>query len=97
MGGLHRIADANTVQLNNAYPNPANNPVTLSYYLPKESTILLQLYTAEGRLLKTVSEGMQQSGIHKVEVPLRDVAQGVYFYRLATEDQNLQKKLIVLH
>jgi len=71
-----------------AVPNPFNPTTTLAYELPEASSVRLSVYATDGRLVRTlVNEPNQAPGLHEVlwhgrDDAGREVAAGVYFYRL---------------
>lgn len=95
--GVNEIKDPNTLNLFNAFPNPANNSAVLGYYLPESEKISLQLFDMQGRLIKTIFNGTQQQGIHSAELDLAGIAQGLYVFALTTEKKKMQKKLTIVH
>ncbi|PCH90831.1 MAG: hypothetical protein COB85_09895 [Bacteroidetes bacterium] len=85
------------IQLGNPYPNPSDNNVSISYFLPESKEISLSLLDLQGRLVKTISQGRQAKGSHVVQVSLDNLAQGVYFYQLKAQNNVYQKKLVKIN
>jgi hypothetical protein len=73
------------------YPNPLNPSTTISYQLPDQSTVSLQIFNALGQPVATLAEGEKEAGFHKVRWNA-NVPSGIYFYRLSvrTEGRNGQ-------
>ena len=44
------------------YPNPANGPMTLDYYLPKSAMVELDVLDVEGRVVRHIWSGRQAAG-----------------------------------
>ncbi|MFZ5519455.1 MAG: FlgD immunoglobulin-like domain containing protein [Candidatus Zhuqueibacterota bacterium] len=90
------------------YPNPFNSLTTIGYQLPSNSTVTLQIFDMQGRLIHTLAQGTQPAGQHFLNWDGRDgfanlVASGTYYYRIdvapnETTQQTLSfvKKLILL-
>ena len=83
------------------YPNPFNPKTTISYNLPSESFVNLEIYNLKGQLVKKLVGESQPSGIHKVvwngcDQQGREVASGFYFYRLKTKDNQLTRKILLM-
>jgi hypothetical protein len=82
------------------YPNPFNKLTTISYQLKAPSHTTLNIYDLSGRLVKTLVDAHQKSGIYQVEwdgsSPVSVVRSGIYFYRLVSGDFIDTKKLILL-
>ena len=63
--------------------------------------VALRVYNVQGRLVKTLAEGIFPRGYHLVTWQGRDanespVATGVYFYRLETDAKVLTQKMLRL-
>jgi len=83
------------------YPNPFNPETTISYNLPAESFVYLEIYNLKGQLVKKLVGESQPSGMHKVvwngcDQQGREVASGFYFYRLKTKDNQLTRKILLM-
>ena len=83
----------NVFALHPSYPNPFNPVTTISYGLPLESDITLNIYDVEGRRITTLTEGIRTAGTHTVEWNADGYPSGVYFVKLDagefTQTQNL--------
>lgn len=66
----------------NIYPNPGSHEITVSWGMTSAHTVVLQIYSVDGRLMQS-KECKTHSGTHK-KVLLNDYAPGVYFVRLTT-------------
>ena len=83
-------------------PNPFNPSTTISFYLPQESVVGLEVYDVSGRLVSRLIAGERRSpGTHSIEWNGRDtggtaVASGVYLYRLTAGKETVSKKMVLL-
>ena len=83
-------------------PNPATSRLTqISFSLAEPSRISLKIYDALGRLVKTLINQYQTSGIYSItwdgkDEHKRTVTEGVYFYTLETPNQTFTKKLVLM-
>jgi len=70
------------------YPNPFTNLTTIAYELRKPGPVKLEVYSIEGKLLATLADGPQQSGIHETTFhsPFPDSQSRIYIIRLTTSD-----------
>ncbi len=69
------------------YPNPFNPMTTISFSLPQDEMVRLEVYGINGRLVATLVNESYVAGHHQVTWAGRDnsghqVASGVYFYRI---------------
>lgn len=83
------------------YPNPFNPSTRIRFTLPATSDITLQVFDAAGREVRLLAAGVRAAGEHQVSWDGRDrrglpVASGVYLYRLATAEQTLSRKLLLV-
>ncbi len=83
------------------YPNPFNPETTISYNLPSESFVTLEIYNLKGQVVNRLVSDSQPSGMHKVvwkgtDQQGRAVASGFYFYRLKTKDNQLTRKILLM-
>ncbi|MBA3664569.1 MAG: S8 family peptidase [Bacteroidetes bacterium] len=93
--GLHeKNKDGSSIL--NVYPNPATNNVTVNLNLLKSQSISVDLYDIQGKLIKSVTKGKISEGSHAFNVPLIDVAEGVYIFKVVSEDASFEKKLVVI-
>jgi len=81
-------------------PNPFSQRTLISYQFPKTGRVVLRVYDASGRVVKTLQDGMQERGSYAVSWDGRDdkgrtVANGVYFYRVDAPGLRDTKKAVV--
>ncbi|PIP13371.1 MAG: hypothetical protein COX49_02280, partial [bacterium (Candidatus Stahlbacteria) CG23_combo_of_CG06-09_8_20_14_all_40_9] len=94
----HEIVSSRLLQ---NYPNPFVHETNISYQLPRDTHANLTIYDILGRKVATLLSGQQQAGYYSIRWDGRAengerVANGIYFYRLTTDDfQNTQKMLIL--
>ena len=48
------------------HPNPFNPSTKISFALPSQQTVGLHIYSADGRLVRTLLSGLQNAGVHDV-------------------------------
>jgi len=88
-------------QLLQNYPNPFNPTTTIHYVLAKSSFVRLTVYDLLGRDIRTLQKSFQQAGEYSLVWDAKDerhipVSSGIYFYRLESDDLNMQRKMILL-
>ncbi len=77
------------------YPNPAIERSDLVYALSKPMTIKAGLYDVSGKLVKNLFQGQQQAGVYSLRAEVGELAAGIYFFQIETEEGRVSKKLIV--
>ena len=80
-----------------AYPNPANEVSTVSYSVPDEQEVSLQLFNTEGILIQTIVTGKHQKGNYKKEFTTQTLSNGSYFYKLSNGKVVKSAKISILH
>lgn len=83
------------------FPNPFNPETTISFSLSKVSTVRLDIYNLKGQVVKTLVNGELTRGDHKLvwngkDNNGRDVASGVYLYKLQTEGYSRTLKMMMM-
>ncbi|MGB9722173.1 MAG: T9SS type A sorting domain-containing protein, partial [bacterium] len=81
----------------NIRPNPVRNETGIVYALPKSGNVSLKLYSADGRLLKTLVNGNKSPGVWTVNLNTSELANGTYFAVLKTNQGNSTKTMVVVH
>ncbi|MEF3694626.1 MAG: carboxypeptidase regulatory-like domain-containing protein, partial [Candidatus Cloacimonadota bacterium] len=84
------------------YPNPFNPSTTISYSLARsDEQVHLQIFNARGQLVRTLVNESQLEGIHRLvwngkDDLGRDLAAGLYLYRLQTGDFVQTNRMLLL-
>jgi photosystem II stability/assembly factor-like uncharacterized protein len=79
-----------------AYPNPFNSETKITYDLVRPSYVELNVFDLTGRLVRTLSDQMQDAGRHQTRFDASALASGTYFVHLETSDRASVKKLLLL-
>ncbi len=78
------------------YPNPFNPLTTIKYSLAKSEHVQLAVYDNLGRRVHMLVDGKQSAGLHEVSFDGRNLASGVYFYRLNAGSFVAEKRMLLL-
>lgn len=84
------------VELTQNYPNPFNPATNISYTLSEPLTVHLAVYDLRGRLLATLVDESQPSGLHTTSFEAGGLVSGVYYYQLIAGDQRLTRKMLLV-
>lgn len=100
-GGIVPIAtNQNTVpsdfSLFQNYPNPFNPETRIKYQLPKNSIVKLSVFDITGRIVVELVNNSQNAGSYEIYFNASDLASGLYFYKLETNEFMETKKMIVI-
>ena len=62
----------------NAYPQPVQDRVTVSFNLPNSENLVIQVLNPTGRLIKEIDLGLLQTGEHSTMLEMTDSPKGLY-------------------
>lgn len=78
------------------YPNPFNMETTISYNLPEDSEVMLQIYDIRGQHVSTLVNSHQSAGAHSVVWDGSNSLSGIYFYRISTGNHAVAKRMVLM-
>ncbi|NRB63658.1 MAG: T9SS type A sorting domain-containing protein [Saprospiraceae bacterium] len=77
-------------------PNPVTDITVITFELPTTTTVSLDVYDINGRLIaQLISSEKRSTGRHSVEFNATNIEDGIYLYRLSTEHTILTKPFVV--
>ena len=82
--------------LSQNYPNPFNPTTTIAFDLAQPGHVRLDVYSILGQHVKTLVDEYKSQGTHRINMNARQMAAGVYIYRLKANGFEMQKKMILL-
>jgi len=93
---------ANSVVLHNSYPNPFNPETNISFSLPAEQEVSLNIYNLKGQRVRELVNGQMVSGTYTIiwdgkNDGGKQVGSGLYFYKLRTDGREFSKKMLLLN
>ena len=82
-------------------PNPFNAGTTIRFHLPQVGSAHLVVYNTSGQLVRTLVEARTAAGTHTViwdgrDAAGREVASGVYLYRLAGPHGTRVRRMVLV-
>lgn len=87
-----------TVQLYDAAPNPANDHVSIQYFIPTSGSYTLDLIGTNGRLIQSVENKLTAvPGFYTSGIDVSKLSAGIYYLRLQSEGIVRTKKTVVNH
>ncbi|MEZ5038628.1 MAG: T9SS type A sorting domain-containing protein [Saprospiraceae bacterium] len=87
----------NGLQLFPAQPNPAYEQIGLPYELSNGTRVSIEIYAADGRLLRKIDKGQQGPGAYRENLSVADLPAGAYVYGIVTEEARIMSRFIVNH
>jgi hypothetical protein len=92
-----RITEApNSFKLEQNYPNPFNPSTNINFTLPTASDVTLTVYNVLGQRVATLVNGRMNAGAHGVRFDASNLASGIYFYRLQTNNFVQQRSMTLI-
>jgi len=76
------------------YPNPATNEVKLSFSIPEKGKLLIELFQANGILMKTITNEIFDAGSHQFDWNTSTLLPGIYLIRFTSNNDIQTIKLI---
>ncbi len=83
-------------ELNQNYPNPFNPTTTISYSIPVNSNVRLEIFSITGQRVKVLVNQTQSAGVYNLKFDGSSLASGVYIYRLTAGEFVVSKKMQLL-
>ncbi len=82
-------------------PNPFNPTTSINFTVPSTGDAKLVVYNTAGQLVRTLVDGNIEAGAHEVtwngkDDMGRNVASGVYMYRLTTGERQLVRRMVLV-
>ncbi|MFH1688204.1 MAG: S8 family serine peptidase [bacterium] len=82
--------------LDQNYPNPFNPSTVIEFELSRRSHVTLEILNILGQSVATLVNEIRPAGRHQVNWAPTQIASGVYFYRLKTDDQTVTRKMALI-
>ncbi len=83
-------------RLEQNYPNPFNPTTHIIYAIPKGGNVSLKFYNVLGNEVTTIVNGYMKAGVYNAEINGSNLASGVYFYTLKTNEFVSTKKMLLI-
>ncbi|MCB2204939.1 choice-of-anchor D domain-containing protein [bacterium] len=86
--------------LHQNHPNPVSASAApaarITYEVPADMTITLDLYDMIGRHVTSIDEGFRQRGVHTVNLGVAELEPGTYVYVLRSADKTAVRRMIIV-
>jgi len=100
---LNKVNESEVSQLlnNQVFPNPFNKVTNIKFSLENPSIVSLKIYNIHGELVKTLIDGLLQSGEHSIQwLGENDLSEmlnsGIYYYQLISGEQHATDKIVLI-
>ncbi|RKY55155.1 MAG: hypothetical protein DRP93_03910, partial [Candidatus Neomarinimicrobiota bacterium] len=82
--------------LQNNYPNPFNPVTQITYTLPQEEYVKIDVYELSGKHVSTLIDASRQAGSYSVQFNAFGLASGIYIYTMKAGDFTQSAKMLLL-
>jgi hypothetical protein len=78
------------------YPNPFNPETNIKFDMPKSGLTKLKIFDLLGREVKNLYTGKLNAGKYEFKFNAKELASGIYFYKLESEDFTKIMKMVLI-
>lgn len=89
--------DANGNGINNVYPNPATENVTMDYTVGENQSVTWTMTNMMGEVVRTGENEQATQGANRVNIGTQDLADGIYFMNLTTNEGVFTQRVVISH
>jgi hypothetical protein len=93
--GVPEDGRQSSFELSQVFPNPVNAFATLNLKLDKTSSIIINIVTLTGQVVKTSNEGVYDAGNTAIRLDVSDLAPGVYYCVINVDQERMARKIVV--
>jgi photosystem II stability/assembly factor-like uncharacterized protein len=96
--GIHNISNEvpSGYNLSQNYPNPFNPVTNIEFSVPQTANVKLIVYDISGKQVEELVNQKLAAGTYKADFDSKQLASGIYFYRLISEDFSETKRMILV-
>jgi hypothetical protein len=92
--GINELA--NNLMLAKNQPNPFSNYTTISYQIIENGLVSLKVFDANGRVVSTLVNENQVVGNYEIGFDASELAEGIYYYTIESNNQVRTNKMVVV-
>ena len=78
------------------YPNPFNPSTTISYTMPENGYVQVEIFNSLGQRVETLINKEMQAGVHKIIWNAQNSPSGIYFYKITVNKFSQMNKMVLL-
>lgn len=94
--GKSEVAVVSDFSLEQNYPNPFNPTTNIRFAIPQSSFVTLKVYNMLGKEIATLVNEQKESGVYEVSFDGRDLASGVYIYKIQAGNFTATRKFTLM-
>lgn len=89
------IANENTLNKLNIYPNPSNGKITIDFKLEEANEVSIEVFDIVGKRVSPSVKKKYLSGMHEIKLNISDKNAGIYFMSIQIGTENYLKKIVI--
>jgi hypothetical protein len=78
------------------FPNPCSDIVTFELVLKNAGNVTINLYNTNGSLMKTLKQKYSFPATYLLDMDVRDMQKGTYYYQVITSEKTLSGKITII-
>lgn len=82
--------------ISNCEPNPAKSETFFTFKSQSATPLLVELFTIDGKKLKTIFDEIVQEGVHKIRIDLTELSAATYILKVDSDLAKAARKITVL-
>ena len=86
----------NAFVLEQNFPNPFNQSTSISFEIPRDSPVTIELYSILGQKIRTLTKMKYSGGRHVLTVDGSDLPNGIYLYKMSAGGFSSAKRLLLV-
>jgi hypothetical protein len=83
-------------KLEQNYPNPFNPTTVITFSLPTQSMVSMEIINALGQTVFAPINEQLRAGEYKITINANGLSSGIYFYRIKANDYSQTRKMLLL-
>jgi len=87
---------SNNYSLSRPNPNPVNNDLNIYFSIGLSGYARLSIYNSNGEIVMTPISEIMEKGEYSINVPIKELSSGIYYYRLVSGPYSETRKLVVV-
>ena len=87
--------EKNKIEISN-YPNPADSFTRISYDLPEDQRVRLDVFDIDGKMIETLVDAVQSAGEHQIDWQTAELPAGSYLYILDLGGKLISNKCLIV-
>jgi predicted outer membrane repeat protein len=91
-----KVTTPSEYHLSQNYPNPFNSATTITYALPENAHVRLEIYNLLGQRTEVLVDSDQRPGEYAVTWNSTGFASGIYFCKLTAGDKVFTKRMVLI-